>query len=86
LVSAATLDLAFSSGQLANGTDTQYGFGWMVRQDSLAGKMVMHTGDNPGYRTKITRWIDQHRTLIVLCNNQYAAHETLIAALEQAMK
>ena len=86
LVTASTLDTAFSSGQLTNGTATQYGFGWMVRQDSLVGKTVMHTGDNPGYRTKITRFVDQHRTLIFLCNNQYAEHEALIAALEKALK
>jgi hypothetical protein len=33
--------------------------------------VVSHSGDNPGYQTKIIRYIDQHKTIILLHNNPY---------------
>ncbi len=73
-VSNALLQLAFTPQKLNDGTATDYGFGWVIKQHPVLGKYVMHTGDNPGYRTIIIRFIDADRTIIVLNNN---AHETM---------
>ncbi|MBC7873201.1 MAG: beta-lactamase family protein, partial [Ferruginibacter sp.] len=64
LVKQATLLEAFSPMQLNDGNFSNYGFGWSLRSDSVMGKVVYHTGDNPGYKTQIIRFIDRQKTII----------------------
>jgi hypothetical protein len=56
---------------LRDGTVSNYGFGWQIGTDPVLGRVVSHSGDNPGYQTKIIRYIDQHKTIILLHNNPY---------------
>jgi CubicO group peptidase (beta-lactamase class C family) len=78
LVSQKTLEEAFTPMRLADGTVSNYGFGWMiVPPKGASGKIVWHSGDNPGYKTEITRFIDKNNTLIILCNNASARFEEL---------
>lgn len=44
-------------------------------------RVVLHTGDNPEYKTKIVRFTDQDKTLIILCNNAHAKFATVADAL-----
>lgn len=83
LVTAASLKEAFSPTPLADGTLVAYGFGWDVFTDAKKGKIVQHTGDNPGYRTIIIRFLDQRKTVIVLNNN---AHDTIGALIDELKK
>ncbi len=69
LVSQQTLSEAFKPMQLKDGKISSYGFGWMIRDQTPIGNVVWHNGDNPGYKTKIIRYLDKNRTLIILCNN-----------------
>ncbi len=69
LVNARSLTKAFSPMRLNDGTFSNYGFGWDLEQDSIAGRIVSHNGDNPGYKTIIIRFIDHHQTLVLLSNN-----------------
>lgn len=85
LVSATSLEEAFTPATLNDGTKSNYGFGWMIRSDSTVGKVVLHTGDNPGYRTIILRYLDQNKTLIVLNNNDYDGIETVRRELEKIL-
>lgn len=62
---------AFRPMVLNNDSLNHYGFGWMIRQQSPFGKVVEHTGDNPGYATQIVRYIDRRKTIILLSNNAY---------------
>lgn len=78
LVSEATRQQAFSPYTLNNGTFSQYGFGWDIQKDANGGRIVSHTGDNPGYKTIIVRCLDQHKTVIVLNNNAHDMMDTLI--------
>mgnify|MGYP003577817287 CR=1 FL=1 len=71
LVKTEILEEAFQPAGLNNGDLSQYGFGWMLSSHPTWGKMVLHTGDNPGYRSIIIRLIDVHRTVILLNNNQH---------------
>ena len=59
---------------LKDGTASDYGFGWVISSDKKLGKIVYHTGDNPGYHTQIRRFIDANSTIILLNNN---AHEDM---------
>jgi CubicO group peptidase (beta-lactamase class C family) len=86
LVNPETMKEIFSPSKLNNGSLSNYGFGWMLRGDSLLGKIVYHTGDNPGYKTEILRYIDKDKTVIVLCNNAHAKFEDLVKVTEQLLK
>ena len=81
LVSPETLEEAFTPFRLNNGTLSYYGFGWEIKTQSPFGKVVMHTGDNPGYKTIIARYIDENKTVIVLNNN---AHPDMMKMVESA--
>jgi len=86
LVSKETLEMAFSPQVLNDGSLSQYGFGWDLNQDADFGKIVSHTGDNPGYKTLIMRLIDKNKTLILLNNNAHEAKDKLIEGAVEALK
>lgn len=85
LVSKKTSDEIFSPAKLNDGSFSDYGFGWMLRRDSTLGKIVYHTGDNPGYKTEIIRFIDHDKTIIVLCNNAHEKFDSLIKQTESLL-
>ena len=86
LVRQATLQEAFTPMKLTDGSLSNYGFGWMLRTDSLLGKVVYHTGDNPGYKTQIIRFIDKNKTIILLNNNAHTDFETIIKDIAAFLK
>lgn len=81
LVSKETIDEALTPFKLTNERRSYYGFGWEIEPKSPFGKMVMHTGDNPGYKTIIVRFIEENKTIIILNNN---AHPDMIRIVEAA--
>ena len=70
---------------LNNGAISNYGFGWDLIPNAPNGKIVWHNGDNPGYKTLIMRFVDQKRTLIILCNNATAEFVNLTNTLRTAV-
>ena len=57
--------------KLNNGTTYPYGFGWSV--DTVAGRRRFHHGGSlPGFRSEITRFVDNKLTVIVLANSDNA--------------
>ncbi len=85
LVSPATLEAAFSPATLNDGTPSNYGFGWRIGSHKTLGKVVNHSGANPGYRTIILRYIEARKTLIVLCNNEHRQFNDIVKALTAAL-
>ena len=71
LVKHSTISYAYRPMTLKNGEQSYYGFGWMIDADPKHGKTVRHTGDNPGYKTQIVRFLDAEKTIILLSNNAY---------------
>ena len=86
LVSKETLEQAFSPYVLNDGTRSYYGFGWEVEPKSPFGKMVMHTGDNPGYQTIIVRFIEENKTIIALNNNYHPDQMKLVEAATLSLR
>lgn len=86
LVSTETLEEAFSPQKLNDGSLSNYGFGWDLSEDPDFGKIVSHTGDNPGYKTLIMRFIDQNKTLILLNNNAHESKDQLIKGAVEALR
>ncbi|MGV3529788.1 MAG: serine hydrolase domain-containing protein [Flavisolibacter sp.] len=69
LVKQSTLREAFQPMKLNDGSFSDYGFGWSLREAPGGERVVFHTGDNPGYATRIVRYPDQNKTIIILSNN-----------------
>jgi len=82
LIKQSTLQDAFTPMKLNDGTISNYGFGWELRNDPSFGKIVQHNGDNPGYKTQIIRYIDKKKTLIILNNNAHRDFNSIIKQLE----
>jgi CubicO group peptidase (beta-lactamase class C family) len=85
LVSANTLRDAYIPMILKDSGISNYGFGWNLILNAPNGKIVWHDGDNPGYKTLIVRFIDQKRTLIILCNNATDEFLNLTSKLRMAV-
>jgi len=67
LVKASTLAAAFTSGTLNDGTPISYGFGWgLGKYRGL--RFVAHGGDTDGFVAQITRFPEQHFTVVLLSN------------------
>jgi CubicO group peptidase (beta-lactamase class C family) len=67
LVPSAALERAFTSGTTDDGIEIGYGFGWHT--DSFPGlRHVAHGGSLGAYNNYMIRFLDTHRTVIVLTN------------------
>ena len=67
LVTSATLAEAFTSGRLADGSETNYGFGW--RLSELNGlKCINHTGTSTGFNNAVYRIPEKRLSVVVLSN------------------
>lgn len=69
IISKNEITEIFNPSILNNGIKTKYGFGWMINNNEIFGKMVYHGGGWPGYQTFIERHIDNDKTIILLQNN-----------------
>jgi len=54
----------------------------MLPSDPLLSKIVMNTGDNPGYATQIIRYIHPGKIIIILSNNAYNKIDEIINEIE----
>lgn len=77
----ATREEMWSEVKLNSGKTYTYGFGWDL--DSVGGhKLRHHGGSLPGFRSELSRFIDDRLTVIVLANSNNADPENI--ALEVA--
>src|SRR6188768_4554232 len=86
LIKQSTLQEAFTPMKLNNGSFSDYGFGWELRNDPSFGKIVQHNGDNPGYKTQIIRYVDKRKTIVLLNNNAYGNFGLILKRLEEIIK
>jgi len=86
LIKQSTLQEAFTPMKLNDGTISNYGFGWEIKNDPSFGKIVQHDGDNPGYKTQIIRYIDKKKTMILLNNNASKDFGLILKRLEEIIK
>lgn len=85
LVQQTTLAEAFTPTVLNDGKSSPYGFGWVIGMDERIGKMVFHTGDNPGYHTQIRRYLSPKITMILLNNNNSDQMENILNEIERML-
>lgn len=71
LLSATSYDAIWSPGVLNSGAKTSYGFGWSLK--SVDGhRLIEHGGAWQGFRSFISRYVDDKLTVIVLANSSNA--------------
>ncbi len=68
LVSREMMEEAFSPATLNDGSTFGYGFAWMMKNTKQFGKILMHSGGWPGYRTWIERHPATNKTIIIFAN------------------
>lgn len=85
LVHDETLAEAFTPYRLISDSLSNYGFGWMLQQHPTLGRKIWHTGSNPGYSTRIVRFVDADKTIVVLSNNAYPRIRELDRALDSLL-
>jgi CubicO group peptidase (beta-lactamase class C family) len=85
LVDNETLAEAFTPMKTTKDSISNYGFGWVLEKSPVLGKVVRHSGGNPGYKTHIVRYIDVNKTIIVLNNNAHPDFEKLLSAIENVV-
>lgn len=67
LVKKETLEEAFSSYILKDGTSTNYGFGWF-NYNRRGVKEIWHSGGTIGFTSRFSRFIDEDVAIIMLTN------------------
>jgi CubicO group peptidase (beta-lactamase class C family) len=67
LLPEAKMKPAWSAGQLADGTEVGYGFGWFLEAYNSRPRM-WHYGSTRGFSTAIQRFPTDKLTVVVLCN------------------
>lgn len=85
LIRNGTLGQAFTPYILNNDSISNYGFGWEIDRHPTLGAKIWHTGSNPGYSTRIVRFIDVDKTIIILSNNAYPKITALDKALDDIL-
>jgi CubicO group peptidase (beta-lactamase class C family) len=85
LVKRGSLGEAFTPYILKNDSISNYGFGWMISKDPTLGQKIWHTGSNPGYSTRLVRFIDVDKTIIILSNNAYPRIKEIDHALDSLL-
>lgn len=85
LVKRGSLGEAFTPYILKNDSISNYGFGWMISSHPTLGQKIWHTGSNPGYSTRLVRFIDVDKTIIILSNNAYPRIKEIDQALDSLL-
>lgn len=85
LVRKGSLGQAFTPYILKNDSISNYGFGWSISKHPTLGNKVSHTGSNPGYATRIVRYIDADKTIIMLSNNEYRGSDAIYGSIESIL-
>ncbi|HBB95025.1 MAG TPA: serine hydrolase [Blastocatellia bacterium] len=70
LVRHATLDEAFTRGNLNDGSSTSYGFGWAIAEYN-GETIYAHAGRYGGFNTYIKRFPKERATIIFLTNHDF---------------
>jgi len=85
LLSAASREMMHTTYKLADGTDTHYGFGLLVRPLPGGKHVVLHGGDTTGFGTQDARFVEDGVDVIVLTNQEPASYNAIVNAVYGAV-
>lgn len=78
LINEASTALAYTSHKLNNGSETGYGYGFMLKKGDGIEDIIYHTGGWPGYSTMILRLAERDESIVVLSNNAFERFDFLV--------
>ena len=83
LVAQDKIREAFEPTILSDGSSSNYGFGWYIRENYMidgtnCGKRVDHQGLWPGYESSMVRYIEHDKTIIILANQAPSVKDKLL--------
>ena len=83
IVKESTINEAFEAVTLNNNKTKDYGYGWRIKNDKGI-KIIYHNGWWHGYKTSITRFIEDKNTIIIL-NNTNSHIKGIITDIEKVL-
>ncbi len=83
IVREATINEAYEGVTLNNNKTRDYGYGWRIKNDKGI-KIIYHNGWWHGYKTSITRFIEDKNTIIIL-NNTNSHIMGIISDMEKVL-
>lgn len=86
LLSPSSRTMMHTPMVLADGTDTHYGFGLMIRQLPNGKHVVLHGGDTTGFGSQDARFTDDDLDVIVLTNQEPATYNAIMNAVYVALE
>jgi CubicO group peptidase (beta-lactamase class C family) len=81
LLTPASREMMHTTFKLADGTDTNYGFGLFMRSLPGGKHVVLHGGDTTGFGTQDARFVEDGIDVIVLTNQEPASYNAVMNAL-----
>lgn len=78
LINETSTQLIYSKHILNDGSESSYGYGFMLRKGDGIEDVYYHTGGWPGYSTMILRFAERDESIIVLSNNAYKHFDFLV--------
>ena len=82
ILSEASRRAMWTATTLADGSSALYGFGWIINRPG-ARRQVWHSGDLPGFKAQLHRYLDDRVTVIVLINLDDADDDTIAAGVAE---
>ena len=82
LLNEESLEVMFKPNFGADGSGGEYGLGWQI-SDYQGHRKVGHTGGINGFRTNISRYIDDQITIILLSNIETEDIKVLVSGMEE---
>ena len=67
VLNEASRQAAFTPATLNDGSQTEYGYGWMI-SDMRGLKVITHSGGLDGFASHLARYPDQNVTVVAMCN------------------
>jgi CubicO group peptidase (beta-lactamase class C family) len=81
LASPETIAAAYTPNRLADGTETEYGFGWRIEWKN-GHRVVHHTGSTTGFNHYVRRIPDLRMCVVVFANREGEEPKELAPAIE----
>jgi CubicO group peptidase (beta-lactamase class C family) len=82
LLNKESLEVMFNPNFGGDGSGGEYGLGWQI-SDFQGHRKVGHTGSINGFRTNISRYIDDQVTIILLSNIETEDIQALVSGMEE---
>ena len=81
LLTPSSREMMHATFTLADGTDTHYGFGLIVRELPGGKHVVLHGGDTTGFGSQDARFVEDGIDIVVLTNQEPAAYNAIMNAV-----